>query len=75
MEEELRPDTKVESKTAEAKKETQPSFPRPPTKTTMQKRPPKLRLPEEPTWDVYITCVHRYLFLSHQFLSTSLAVL
>ena len=68
MDEELRPDLKVEStKPAEAKKKIQPSLPRSqatsPATPTMQKRPPKLQLPEEPTWDVYITCVHRYILL------------
>jgi len=66
IEEELRPDLKVESNkkpASEAKKnKLQSSLPRSPATTpatpTMQKRPPKLQLPDEPTWDVYITCVH-----------------
>ena len=71
VQEELRNDVKVESaaasKNTEAKKEPQqPSFPRSPaaksSSASTQKRPPKLQLPEEPTWDVYITCVHRYVF-------------
>ena len=69
IEEELRPDLKVESNkkpASEAKKnKPQSSLPRSPATTpatpTMQKRPPKLQLPDEPTWDVYITCVHRYI--------------
>ena len=68
IEEELRPDLKIESTkkpASEAKKnKPQSSLPRSPATTpatpTMQKRPPKLQLPDEPTWDVYITCVHRY---------------
>ena len=66
VQEELRNDVKVESaatsKNTEAKKPQQPSFPRSQannSSASTQKRPPKLQLPEEPTWDVYITCVHR----------------